>query len=67
MTLMAFTSGLDMLRLGILNQYLWCALDETRSRTPFVINRHWRADQEGIPKESLSFQSVSQVDEQAFR
>jgi len=56
-----------MLTLGILGEYLWCALDETHSRTPFVIKRHWRAGQESVPKETVSIRSVSQVDEEAFR
>ncbi|MCU0625053.1 MAG: glycosyltransferase family 2 protein [Gemmatimonadaceae bacterium] len=38
---LAFTSGVQMLMLGILGEYLWRALDESRRRPPFVIDRQW--------------------------
>jgi dolichol-phosphate mannosyltransferase len=39
--LLAFTAGVQMLMLGILGEYLWRALDETRRRPPFLISRRW--------------------------
>ena len=44
MILLAFTAGVQMLMLGILGEYLWRALDETRRRPPFVVDRHWPRD-----------------------
>jgi glycosyltransferase involved in cell wall biosynthesis len=38
-SLVALLSGLQMLMLGILGEYLWRTLDETRRRPPFVIDR----------------------------
>jgi dolichol-phosphate mannosyltransferase len=35
---MALTSGVQMLMLGVLGEYLWRALDETRRRPGFVID-----------------------------
>jgi dolichol-phosphate mannosyltransferase len=37
--LLAFTSGLQMLMLGVLGEYLWRTLDETRRRPPFVVDQ----------------------------
>jgi dolichol-phosphate mannosyltransferase len=37
--LLAFTSGVQMTMLGILGEYLWRTLDETRKRPPFVIDQ----------------------------
>ena len=37
--LIAFTSGIQMLMLGVLGEYLWRALDATRSRPGFVVDR----------------------------
>ncbi len=37
-SLLALLSGLQMLMLGILGEYLWRTLDETRRRPPFVID-----------------------------
>lgn len=37
--LIAFTSGIQMLMLGVLGEYLWRALDAARSRPGFVIDR----------------------------
>lgn len=34
----ALTSGMQMLMLGVLGEYLWRSLDETRRRPPFVID-----------------------------
>lgn len=36
--LVALTSGMQMLMLGVLGEYLWRSLDETRRRPPFVID-----------------------------
>lgn len=47
--LLAFTAGVQMVMLGILGEYLWRALDETRRRPPFVVDRHWPAD--GTPRD----------------
>lgn len=41
MILLAFTAGVQMLMLGILGEYLWRALDETRRRPAFVVDRQW--------------------------
>lgn len=38
MLLLAFTSGTQMVMLGILGEYLWRALDETRSRPAYVVD-----------------------------
>lgn len=35
---MAVTSGVQMLMLGILGEYLWRTLDESRGRPPFVVD-----------------------------
>ena len=35
---LTFTSGLQMTMLGILGEYLWRTLDETRRRPAFVID-----------------------------
>jgi dolichol-phosphate mannosyltransferase len=37
--LIALTSGLQMVMLGTLGEYLWRTLDETRKRPPYVIDR----------------------------
>jgi polyisoprenyl-phosphate glycosyltransferase len=39
--LLAFASGVQMLMLGILGEYLWRTLDEARGRPQFVIDQHW--------------------------
>jgi glycosyltransferase involved in cell wall biosynthesis len=39
MVLLTLTAGIQMTMLGILGEYLWRALDETRRRPPFVIDR----------------------------
>lgn len=36
--LLAFTSGLQMLMLGVLGEYVWRTLDETRRRPPFIVD-----------------------------
>jgi glycosyltransferase involved in cell wall biosynthesis len=38
MILLTLTAGIQMTMLGILGEYLWRALDETRRRPPFVID-----------------------------
>jgi glycosyltransferase involved in cell wall biosynthesis len=37
--LIALTAGVQMMMLGVLGEYLWRVLDETRRRPPFVIDR----------------------------
>jgi polyisoprenyl-phosphate glycosyltransferase len=37
--LLAFFSGIQMVMLGVLGEYLWRTLDETRRRPPYVIDR----------------------------
>ncbi len=39
--LLAFTSGVQMLMLGILGEYLWRTLDETRRRPQYIVDSHW--------------------------
>lgn len=39
MVLLTLTAGIQMTMLGILGEYLWRALDETRRRPPFVVDR----------------------------
>ena len=38
MLVLTFTAGLQMTLLGILGEYLWRTLDESRGRPPFVID-----------------------------
>ncbi len=38
MVFVAFVSGTQMLMLGILGEYLWRSLDESRKRPPFIID-----------------------------
>jgi dolichol-phosphate mannosyltransferase len=38
MIVLTFTAGLQMTLLGILGEYLWRALDETRRRPAYVID-----------------------------
>jgi len=38
MILLTLTAGIQMTMLGILGEYLWRALDETRRRPPYVID-----------------------------
>ena len=37
--LLTFTAGIQMLMLGVLGEYLWRTLDETRKRPPYVIDK----------------------------
>jgi dolichol-phosphate mannosyltransferase len=39
MVLLTLTAGIQMTMLGVLGEYLWRALDETRRRPPYVIDR----------------------------
>jgi len=39
MIILTFTSGMQMTMLGILGEYLWRTLDETRNRPPYVIDK----------------------------
>jgi polyisoprenyl-phosphate glycosyltransferase len=36
--LLGFTAGIQMLMLGILGEYVWRTLDETRRRPPFIVD-----------------------------
>lgn len=38
-SLIALTSGIQMMMLGILGEYLWRTLDATRRRPPFIVER----------------------------
>jgi hypothetical protein len=38
MVLLTFTAGIQMTLLGVLGEYLWRTLDESRKRPPFVID-----------------------------
>ena len=38
MIVLAFTAGIQMMMLGVLGEYLWRTLDETRKRPPYVID-----------------------------
>ena len=42
--LLALFSGIQMLMIGVLGEYLWRALDETRRRPPFVVDEVLLAD-----------------------
>ena len=44
--LIAMTAGVQMIMLGVLGEYLWRALDETRRRPAFVIDEVQRATRE---------------------
>ena len=44
-TLIALTSGIQMLMLGVVGEYLWRMLDEVRRRPPYVID--WVQTKEG--------------------
>jgi dolichol-phosphate mannosyltransferase len=46
MILVTFTSGIQMSMLGVLGEYLWRTLDETRRRPPFVIDEIYQAQSE---------------------
>ena len=37
--LVAFIGGIQMIMLGVLGEYLWRTLDETRKRPPFIIEK----------------------------
>jgi polyisoprenyl-phosphate glycosyltransferase len=43
-TLIALTSGVQMMMLGVLGEYLWRALDTARSRPQFVVERVFEPD-----------------------
>lgn len=44
MLVMTFASGLQMTMLGVLGEYLWRTLDETRKRPPYVVDEIYPAD-----------------------
>jgi glycosyltransferase involved in cell wall biosynthesis len=47
--LVAVTSGLQMVMLGTLGEYLWRTLDETRKRPPYVVDKcYLRENQEAL-------------------
>lgn len=45
MLMIAFTSGIQMSMIGILGEYVWRTLDETRHRPPFVIEKVFRENE----------------------
>lgn len=47
--LIAFTSGIQMLMLGVLGEYLWRTLDEVRQRPAYVLDRHWADESCHLP------------------
>ncbi len=49
MLVMTFASGLQMSMLGVLGEYLWRTLDETRKRPPFVIDEIYPAARQEEP------------------
>lgn len=50
MVILTFTAGLQMTMLGILGEYLWRTLDESRGRPTFVIDEVYNSDTK--PKET---------------
>lgn len=46
MIVLTFTAGLEMTMLGVLGEYLWRILDESRKRPPFVIDKIFDASSE---------------------
>jgi dolichol-phosphate mannosyltransferase len=47
-SLIALLSGLQMLMLGILGEYLWRTLDESRHRPAFVIDQVKRLGSDSV-------------------
>jgi len=43
--LVAFIGGIQMIMLGVLGEYLWRTLDETRKRPPFIIEKIFDNDE----------------------
>ena len=43
MVILTFTAGLQMCMLGVLGEYLWRTLDESRKRPSFVIDEIYKA------------------------
>lgn len=64
MILLAFTAGLQMIMLGVLGEYLWRTLDETRRRPLFIIDkvkdRLQGADQKTEAKSSCFTERISE-------
>ena len=50
MVILTFTAGLQMCLLGVLGEYLWRTLDETRHRPPFVIDEVFNGSVESKEK-----------------
>lgn len=46
--LVALTAGLQMMMLGVLGEYLWRTLDESRRRPPFVIDEVFTSPRTGV-------------------
>jgi len=44
MIVLTFTAGIQMTMLGILGEYLWRTLDESRKRPNFVIEKIFESD-----------------------
>lgn len=44
MIILTFTAGIQMLMLGVLGEYLWRVLDETRKRPLFIIDEIYEGD-----------------------
>ena len=53
--LLAFTSGMQMVMLGVLGEYVWRTLDETRRRPPFIVDEvHDRVEPVSAAREVTS-------------
>jgi dolichol-phosphate mannosyltransferase len=46
MCLELFTSGISMLMIGVIGEYVWRTLDASRTRPPFIIDRIESEDSE---------------------
>jgi dolichol-phosphate mannosyltransferase len=56
--LLALTSGVQMVMLGILGEYLWRALDETRRRPAFVIDDVFAQDAPRVERTSRELPGI---------
>ncbi len=59
MLLLAFTSGVQMLMLGLLGEYLWRALDETRRRPVYVVDEVFAGDRSKIDASPTAMNATS--------
>ncbi len=57
----ALTSGIQMLMLGVLGEYLWRALDETRRRPSFVVDEIFASTAPPLPAGERPGQAVGAV------